>query len=60
MHRFHGTLLATLLLAQFDAPEQLRALGGSLFAPMDGEQPSLGSALSNGLARKVAERPTHA
>ena len=49
-------VVGTLLLAQFDAPEQLRALGGSLFAAAETARPFMGSGLSAGLGRVVGGR----
>lgn len=49
-------VVGTLLLAQFDAPEQLRALGGSLFAAAESARPVMGSGLSLGLGRIVGGR----
>jgi flagellar hook protein FlgE len=47
---------ATLVLAQFDTPEQLQVLGRSLFAATDRSQPLLGTALTGGLGRVVGGR----
>jgi flagellar hook protein FlgE len=49
-------IVATLVLAQFDAPEQLQALGNGMFAAPDGATPRLGSGLSDGLGRIVGGR----
>ena len=45
-----------LVLAQFDAPEQLRSLGGGTFTAADGIQPKLGRALDDGRGRIVGGR----
>jgi flagellar hook protein FlgE len=45
--------VATLVLASFDAPEQLRALGGSLFAATQTAQPRLGQGLSSGIGTVI-------
>jgi flagellar hook protein FlgE len=50
------TTVATLVLAQFDSPEQLQSLGRSLFAANDLTRPLLGSALSSGLGRIVGAK----
>lgn len=44
-------VVGTLVLAQFDAPQQLRALGGSFFAATPTAQPLLGKGLSGGIGR---------
>ena len=49
-------LVATLMLAQFDAPEQLQALGHGMFAAPEGATRRLGSGLSEGLGRIVGGR----
>ena len=49
-------LVATLMLAQFDAPEQLQALGNGMFAAPEGATRRLGSGLSEGLGRIVGGR----
>src|SRR5207253_5935441 len=38
---------AQLLLAQFQAPQQLKALGGGMYAQVNGQQPLIGPPLSN-------------
>lgn len=45
--------VGTLVLAQFDAPEQLRALGAGLFVTPDAAEPILGSALNAGFGRVI-------
>jgi flagellar hook protein FlgE len=45
-----------LVLAQFDNPEQLKALGGGMFAIEDGVQHRLGSAMASGLGRIVGKK----
>jgi flagellar hook protein FlgE len=45
-----------LVLAQFDAPEQLRSLGGGTFTTADGVRPKLGRALADGRGRVVGGR----
>lgn len=42
---------ATLVLARFDAPEQLVDVGGGVFIADDGRQPVLSTAVSSGLGR---------
>jgi flagellar hook protein FlgE len=49
-------VVATLVLAQFDAPEQLQALGNGMFAAPEGATRRLGSGLSEGLGRIVGGR----
>jgi flagellar hook protein FlgE len=49
-------VVATLVLAQFDAPDQLQALGNGMFAAPDGAKRRLGSGLSEGLGRIVGGR----
>lgn len=49
-------VVATLVLAQFDAPEQLQALGNGVFAAADGTTRILGAGLSSGLGRIVGGR----
>jgi flagellar hook protein FlgE len=44
------------VLAQFDAPEQLQALGNGMFAASDGATRRLGTGLSDGLGRIVGGR----
>lgn len=46
-------IVGSLVLAQFDAPEQLRALGAGLFVTADSAQPIFGSALSSGFGRII-------
>ena len=46
----------SLVLAQFDAPEQLQALGNGMFAAAESASRRLGSALSSGLGRIVGGR----
>jgi flagellar hook protein FlgE len=46
-------IVGSLVLAQFDAPEQLQSLGGGVFASIDNSQPVFGSALAKGLGRIV-------
>jgi flagellar hook protein FlgE len=48
--------VGTLVLAQFDAPDQLQALGNGMFAAAEGATRRLGSALSSGLGRIVGGR----
>jgi flagellar hook protein FlgE len=48
--------VGTLLLAQFDAPEQLQSLGRSIFAATGSVRPVLGGALTAGLGRVVGGR----
>jgi flagellar hook protein FlgE len=43
----------SLLLAMFEAPDQLQSLGRSLFAAQEKASPRLGSAMSSGLGRVV-------
>ncbi len=45
-----------LVLAQFDAPEQLRSLGGGTFAAAEGAQARFGRGLADGLGRVVGGR----
>lgn len=45
-----------LVLAQFDNPEQLRALGGGMFALKEGMQQRLGSAMAEGVGRVMGRR----
>jgi flagellar hook protein FlgE len=45
--------VATLVLARFDAPEQLRPLGGGMFAAADSSPPVFGRALDKSLGRVV-------
>ncbi len=45
-----------LVLAQFDNPGQLQALGGGLFAAKDGTTPRMGSALVQGVGRIMGRR----
>ncbi len=49
-------IAGSLLLAQFDAPEQLRALGAGLFVTADAAQPILGTALSSGFGRIIGSQ----
>lgn len=49
-------VVGTLVLAQFDAPDQLQALGNGMFAAAEGVTRRLGSALSSGLGRIVGGR----
>lgn len=49
-------IVGTLILAQFDAPEQLQALGGGMFAATEAATPKLGRGLSSGLGRIVGGR----
>jgi flagellar hook protein FlgE len=46
----------SLVLAQFDAPDQLQALGNGMFAAPEGASRMLGSALSSGLGRIMGGR----
>lgn len=46
----------SLVLAQFDAPDQLQALGNGMFVAPEGASRMLGSALSSGLGRIVGGR----
>lgn len=48
--------VGTLVLAQFDSPDQLQVLGQSLFAANDRTQPILGTALTSGLGRIVGAK----
>lgn len=48
--------VGTLLLAQFDAPEQLQSLGRSVFAATGAVRPVLGGALTAGMGRVVGGR----
>jgi flagellar hook protein FlgE len=50
------TEAGTLVLAQFDAPEQRRPLGSGMFAAAEGNTRLLGSALSSGIGRIVGNR----
>ncbi|HEU4652730.1 MAG TPA: flagellar basal-body rod protein FlgF [Steroidobacteraceae bacterium] len=45
--------VATLVLARFDAPEQLRPLGGGMFSASDAAPPVFGGALQKSLGRVV-------
>lgn len=45
-----------LVLASFDNPEQLQALGSGMFALKAGSQPRLGSAMAEGVGRIVGQR----
>lgn len=45
-----------LVVAQFDNPEQLQALGGGMFSTKDGVQHRLGSAMVSGVGRIVGGR----
>lgn len=45
-----------LVLAQFDNPEQLRTLGGGMFALKEGMQQRLGGALADGAGRIMGQR----
>lgn len=45
------TTPATLVLARFDAPEQLVDVGGGVFIADDGRQPVLSTALNSGVGR---------
>lgn len=45
-----------LVLADFDNPEQLQALGGGLFASKDGMSQRLGSAMAQGVGRIMGGR----
>lgn len=45
--------VATLVLASFDAPQQLRALGGSFFAAAETAQPRFGQGLSSGIGTVI-------
>ena len=47
---------ATLVLAQFLAPEQLQTLGRSLYVASESNQPILGAGLSNGFGRVMGGR----
>ncbi len=49
-------IAGSLVLAQFDAPEQLQALGNGMFAAAENASRKLGSALSSGLGRIVGGR----
>jgi flagellar hook protein FlgE len=49
-------VVATLVLAQFDAPDQLQALGNGMFAAPGGATRTLGTALTEGLGRIVGGR----
>jgi flagellar hook protein FlgE len=49
-------VVGTLVLAQFDTPEQLRSLGGGMFAATAAATPILGKGLSSGLGRIVGGR----
>lgn len=49
-------IAAQLVLAQFDAPEQLRPLGNGLFAAAKGVPPILGRGLNAGLGRIVGQK----
>jgi flagellar hook protein FlgE len=49
-------IAGSLVLAQFDAPEQLQALGNGMFAAAESASRKLGSALSSGLGRIVGGR----
>jgi flagellar hook protein FlgE len=48
--------LATLVLAQFDAPEQLQALGSGMFAAAEGQTRRFDNALASGLGKIVGNR----
>jgi flagellar hook protein FlgE len=48
--------VATLVLAQFDAPEQLVSLGSGMFSAADGQTKRLGGALTTGLGKIVGSR----
>lgn len=45
-----------LVLAQFDNPEQLQALGGGMFATKDGMSQRMGSAMAQGVGRIIGKR----
>jgi len=45
--------VGTLVLANFDAPQQLRSLGGSFFAATDKMHPIIGQGLSSGIGKVV-------
>jgi flagellar hook protein FlgE len=45
--------VGTLVIARFDAPEQLRALGNSMFAATENATPVFGRALNEGLGRII-------
>jgi flagellar hook protein FlgE len=49
-------IAGSLVLAQFDAPDQLQALGNGMFAAPEGASRMLGSALSSGLGRIMGGR----
>lgn len=48
--------LARLVLAQFENPEQLQALGGGMFTMKEGMEQKLGQAMASGLGRIVGGR----
>lgn len=47
---------ATLVLAQFDTPDELQSLGGALFAAVGNRNPKLGAGMSGGFGRAVGGR----
>lgn len=48
--------VGNLLLARFDAPDELTALGGALFSSDSAQQPRLGTGLESGFGRLVGGR----